>query len=566
MKAITLLPLFCMGITIQAQNNFKYIDINNVKAGIGNRGIMHSSQAGTAPSYEVPAGSGTHSDFNTALWIGGYDNTNTLHVAAQTYRQSGDDFWPGPLDTTNAAISVATSIQYDKIWKLNQTDIHAFITNFNNGNVQNGSYTPVADLLSWPAQGTGDQSKNLAPFVDVNQNHIYDPLVGGDYPVIKGDQSLYYIFNDNLNHGQTGGAPLKVEIHATAYAYGNSTTASQYAFLNHATFYNYKIINRSSQNYTNAFVTLWTDVDLGYYGDDFIGCDVPGNYGYAYNADNNDESIGGITGYGTTIPAAGYQLLKGGINTEDGIDNDADGITDEPCEQMGMTRFGYFNNSFPGVPIPQTDPANAVQFYQYMSGYWRDNTPFTCGGNAYGGTTQTPFVYPGTTYTNSSCGSADWSEITAGNNPNDRRYMIGTGPFTIRTGGIYEIEYVHCTAFPTGSSTALAQLKTEMAQLRTFSNLFHPTAYCGPVSIEEHNATENFSIYPNPADTRINLRFTTNSATSIELLDVYGKTLLATHGSNSPDTSIDISALAPGIYFVKLSADGKSTVKKFIRQ
>lgn len=138
-------------------------------------------------AYEVPVGGGVHSDFVLGLWIGGYDTNNQLHLAAQTYRQSGVDYWPGPLDTTNATINSTVSNQYDKIWKLNQTDINAFITNFNNGNVQNGSYTPVADLLSWLAQGTGAQTKNMAPFEDVNHNHINDPLVGGDYPIIKGD-------------------------------------------------------------------------------------------------------------------------------------------------------------------------------------------------------------------------------------------------------------------------------------------------------------------------------------------------------------------------------------------
>ncbi len=565
MKTFLIICVAATAAISQAQNNFNYLDINNVKAGIGNRGIMHSTQSGTHWSYEVPAGSGIHSDFNTSLWIGAYDNANTLHLAAQTYRQFGDEFWPGPLDTTNAAITPATSNQYDRIWKLNQTDINAFITNFNNGNVQNGSYIPVADLLSWPAQGTGAQSRNLAPFVDKNNNHIYDPLTGGDYPLIKGDQSLYYIFNDNLSHGQTGAAPLKVEIHATAYAYGNSATASQYAFLSKATFYNYKVINRSSQAYSSAFVSLWTDVDLGYYGDDFIGCDVTGNYGYAYNADSFDESVSGVNGYGNIIPAAGYQILKGGLNAEDGVDNDADGIVDEPCEHMGMTRFNYFNYAVAGAPVDQFAPQNAAEFYNYMSGSWRSGTPFTCGGNGYGGTTATPFAYPGTTYTNSACGPGNWSEITAGNIPHNRSYIIGTGPFTINPGSSFEIDYVHCTSFPTGSNTALQQLKTDMGLLRNFYEVYYPSP-CGPVSMKEQEHDAVFSLYPNPAASEINLSFKNLTAADIEISDVYGKTVLSTTIENNKGMPIDVSTFAAGIYFVKLSSDGRSTVKKFIKQ
>lgn len=551
----------------QAQNNFKYLDINNVKAGVGNIGVMHYNPANSGASYEVPVGSGAHSDFHTGFWIGGIDPGGQLHLAAQTYRQMGDDFWPGPLDTTNAGITQATSNQYDKIWKLNQSDINAFITNFNNGNVQNGSYTPVADLLSWPAQGTGAQSRNLAPFVDKNNNHVYDPLTGGDYPVIKGDQSLYYIFNDNLSsHGNTGGAPLKVEVHATAYAYGNSAIASQYAFLSKATFYNYKVINRSNQTYDSAFVSLWTDVDLGYYADDFIGCDVPGNYGYVYNADAFDETIGSIQGYGSMIPAAGYQVLKGGINAQDSIDNNGNGMIDEPCETMGMTRFAYSTNAVSATVGPQMDPQGATEYYQFMSGSWRDRTPFTCSGNGYGGTTPTPFIYPGTTYTNSACGPGNWSEITAGSVPNDRRYTIGTGPFSIQAKSSFEIEYVHCTSFPTGSSSALQQLKTDMSLIRNFHEVYSPQAPCATVSIKEQDHDVLFSIYPNPAASELNLSFSSNVTAIIELLDVYGKTLLKTPHANGDNIRLDLHSLASGIYFVKVSANGKNTVKKFVKQ
>jgi hypothetical protein len=565
MKHALLFFALCFGLETRAQNNFNYLDINNVKAGIGNCGIMHYNPGTNNPSYEVPAGSGMHSDFFTGFWIGGFDNTNALHLAAQTYRQTGDDFWPGPLDTTNAAVTPATSNQYDKIWKLNQTDINAFITNYSNGNVQNGSYIPVADLLSWPAQGSGAQSRNLAPFVDVNHNHIYDPLVGGDYPMIKGDQTLYYIFNDNLTHGNTGGTPLKVEVHATAYAYGNSATASQHAFLTNATFYNYKIINRSNQNYNNAFVTLWTEADLGYYGDDYIGCDVEGNYGYIYNADAFDESLSSVNGYGNVIPAAGYQVLKGGINTTDGIDNDGDGVTDEPCERMGMTRFNYFNNVFPGSVILQTDPSNAQEYYRYMSGSWKDGTPFTCGGNGYAGTISTPFVYPGTSDPNAPCGPAPWTEATAGNTPNDRRYMIGTGPFTINAGGTYEIEYVHCTSFPTGAATAQTKLKSDMQLLKTFNDVYHPEN-CTQVSIKEQSGLEGFSLYPNPASSEVNLRFETKADALIELTDVYGKLLLTATNDRQDFVALNISTLTLGIYFVKVSSQGRSVVQKFIKQ
>jgi len=117
-------------------NNFKTLDINSVRAGIANRGDMHWNVGGNGnPQYEVPKGSGKNSNFASALWIGGLDAGNQLHGAAQTYRQNGVDFWPGPLDTIAATIDTVTSKNYDKIWKVSYTDINTFINAFNSGSV-----------------------------------------------------------------------------------------------------------------------------------------------------------------------------------------------------------------------------------------------------------------------------------------------------------------------------------------------------------------------------------------------------------------------------------------------
>lgn len=565
MKILLISTFVVISVIINAQSNYKYLDINQVKAGIANRGDMHWNLVTGNATYEVPVGSGKHSDFASGLWIGALDNGNQLHVAAQTYRQSGVDFWPGPLDTISGNVTTTISNQYDKIWKLNKTDIDLFITNFNNGNVQNGSYTPVADLLSWPAQGTGNYTRNLAPFMDVNNNHIYDPLIGGDYPIIKGDQSLYFIFNDNLStHQSTGSSALKVEIHATAYAYGNSAMASQYPFLSNATFYNYKIINRSNLNYHDAYVTLWTDVDIGYYLDDYIGCNVSGNYGYAYNADIYDETVGSTIGYGSNPPAAGYQVLKGPFMPNDGVDNDNDGLIDESCEQQLMSRFTYFNNSFPGLPLQSTDPQSGAEYYQYMSGYWKDNSPFTCGGNGYGGSIPTPFVYPGTTYTNSPCGSSGWSETTT---PGDRRYMIGIGPFDFNSLGIQEIEYVHCTSFDYVNNNPVSKLNTDMQLLKTFNDVFN-SSNCIQSSVKEIENITEIELYPNPTNSSsvISLKKKNEIILDLVVLDVLGNEVKKVENNQSNQLTINLADLPSGIYFVKVLLEKGSGIKKIIKE
>jgi hypothetical protein len=485
-------------------NNFKKLDINNVNAAIANRGDMHWDIAGSGNAmYEVPKGSGKNSNFASALWIGGLDNGGQLHGGAQTYRQAGVDFWPGPLDTLTATTNTTVANSYDKIWKVSYTDINNFITAYNTG-----SLVATEDIMTWPAHGTGNNSRNLAPFVDHNGDGLYNPI-DGDYPKIKGDQTLYFIYNDNLATHSTSFTPMGIEVQGMAYAYGCPSTVNGHNELTYTTFYDYKIINRSSISYHDVYVSMFSDADLGYYGDDYIGSDVGDNYGYIYNADANDETVAATTGYGTYIPAQGFNIVKGPLaNANDGIDNNNNGVTDEPGEDCKMNKFNYYNNSFAGVPLNTTDPSNGPEYYKYMTGYWKDGTPFTCGGNGYGGTVQTNYVYTADSYTNGVCGATPWFESTV---PGDRRMILSSGPFTLNAGQMQEVEYAFVTSFDssmTGGMAALPKLKSDIQKINTFYNqLSKPNCFSTITGIEEEaDRQDDFEIYPNPAKNYFNVR------------------------------------------------------------
>lgn len=461
------------------------LTVNNVRTIIFSGGDMWWDLfGGTNAWYYVPKvedrSIGISSNFAGNVWFGGLDVGGQLKIGAQTYRQFGIDFWTGPLTKTDASVTLDVCSKYDKIFKMNRTDVDNFV-------LSGGPITP--EIKDWPGNGdiSLDQELGLAPFKDIIGDGIYTPEEG-DYPYydvynnegkdntnvckarVFGDQTLWWVYNDNGGvHQATGGRSIGMEVRAQAFAF--KTTDE----INNMTFYNYEIINRSKFALTQTYMTVWTDADLGYYGDDYIGCDVDRGLGYIYNADNDDQTVGGVNGYGSYIPALGCDFFQGPINTEDGIDNDHDGSVDEPGEQMGMTIFNYFNNSFPGVPIQQTDPDNATQYYQYMTGFWRDGTPFTCGGNAYGGSIPTKYVYPSDTYTTGPCGSAPWSELTAGNTPNDRRFMQSAGPFTLKPGATnyitFGLPWARTTSTDASASIPLLKIADDKAQA-LFNNCF----------------------------------------------------------------------------------------------
>lgn len=550
MKTI-LLSLACLSSVMTSAQTFEYLDINQVKARVNSGGDLHWNPTSGYSGYECPIGSNKSWGGPASLWMGGLDAGGQLHLAAQTYHQSGVDFWPGPLSTLDASIDSITSNQYNRVWKLNKSDIDAFILNYANGNVQNGTYIPVADLLFWP--GNGDISQNqdpqLAPFYDVNGDGMYDPMGTGDYPLIKGDQAIYTIFNDNYKlHQSSGGKAIGIEVRLMAYAYGPCSIVSSNSFLNYTTFYNYRIINRSSFALDNTYIGLFNDSDIGF-PNDYVGCDVKDDYSYTYN---NASS---------SMPAVGVIQLRSPENTTNAIDDDEDGMTDELGEQMGMTNFMYFNNSFAGVPLQETDPSNATQYFQYMLGYWKDGTPLTCGGNGYGGSIPTKFAYPSNTYTNGPCGVSSWTESGTGS---DKRFVIGTGAYTLQPGAVDEIEYAYITSFDSITNNPLGKLDLDVQNLKAIYN--STINQCSVTGIKEQKSTTDFTLAPNPTSEILTINLKTNSKVKIEVMDALGKVLLAEDYKEFSQTSINVSHLASGIYFVKLYSGENTSTKKFIKE
>lgn len=426
------------------------LDINNVRCPIFINGDMWWDLVGNA-KYEIPYGSGKHSLFSGAIWLGGKDAAGNLKVAAQTYRQSGSDFWPGPVDTANTTISADVCSAYDKHFKVTKTEVKAFVDYFNaNGTAP--TTTPQV-IKEWP--GNGDPSYNqarfLAPFFDNGGDGTYN-WEDGDYPyynfdaqqqcgdLLYGDETIWWVFNDigNIHTETESQFPIGIEIQAQAFAFATNDA------INNMTFYRYKIINRASQDLFQTYFGSWIDPDLGNYLDDYVGCDVARGFGYCYNGDADDD---GSLGYGVNPPAVGVDFFQGPFaDPGDGVDNDRDDTLDEAGEQIIMAKFVYYDNDASNIG----NPNNAQQYYNYLRGIWKDGSPLVYGGNGY----QTPnadscdFMFPGDTDptgwgTNgvplSSLFPWTESEPTPGgtpNTPNDRRFLQSAGAFTLRPGAV----------------------------------------------------------------------------------------------------------------------------------
>ncbi|MDR2085130.1 MAG: T9SS type A sorting domain-containing protein [Bacteroidales bacterium] len=463
----------------------------------------------------------------------------------------GNDYWPGPLSTDNKAdISASMCLEYDKLFSMSRDMVNEFLSNCD---PETGIYDPSidpeysipADITNWPAHGDVTEpnfhSFYLAPFFDNDGDGVYNPLMG-DYPyydlnndlcptnyagdpnykpevtmeerlghgglsntnqifnsvlvdqVIKGDETLWWVFNDKGNiHSETFGQPIGFEIRAQAFGFSSNDE------INNMTFYSYEIINRSTYTLNETYFSQWVDTDLGYAKDDYVGCDVLRGLGYAYNGKDVDGS-GQYNAYGSQPPAIGVDFFQGPYLDPDGYDNPGfygdrllgpsynltntananlncnivsqdgflidftygessehsgrflvnsaainginfgNGIVDD--ERYGMRRFVYHNNADGYMG----DPDMAIDYYNFLRGIWKDNTKMKYGGNAHSSSgaedIETDFMFPGDS---DPClwgtkgippANVYWTEQTAGNQPEDRRFMQSAGPFTLKPGQV----------------------------------------------------------------------------------------------------------------------------------
>ena len=433
---LTICTLTCFFLYYKAAaQTFDNLDTNNIDTRLNASGDLFWDYVTQNPKFEVPKGNGIHSIFAGNMWIGGLDTSGQLHIAANRYRTSGNtDFWAGPIATNyNAAYDTI----YNRVWKINKTVIDTHIVNY-----ADTGYVVPASIADWPANGNiaNGEAADLAPYIDVNLDNIYNPD-SGDYPQIRGDQSIYFIFNDDRDiHSETGGNKLGVEIHGLAYSYNIPLDTAVY----NTVFLNYTVYNRSGNNYSDVYVGSWIDFDIGNFTDDYVGCDTILNAFFAYNGDSLDQAPGG---YGASPPAQGAVFLS-----------------------TPLSSFVYYNNDTSVTGSPSV----AIHYYNYLRGIWKDGSKMLYGGNGHFSGCAPPFSCLATNYMFPADPSdtTEWSEVTAGNIPADRRGLGTSGPFTLVAGQNICVDMAFPFARDSAGSniTNVSLLKQRIQEMQTFYN------------------------------------------------------------------------------------------------
>ena len=557
------------------------LDVGNIRASI----YAYNNQFWTGPDndafnlFEYPKGSKKNTVFNCALWFGGVKQKGELYLAGERYRQIGLDYWTGPLsmDAASTSIDLETVVDWHRVWKLDTDEII-----YHNQHWEEPGYEPIEEIKTWPAHGDPElnQAEYLAPFIDTDNDGIYEPY-SGDYPLIRGDQCIYFIFNDQRIHTETGGKTIGLEIHGMAYEFNKPDEQAMY----NTVFLSYKIFNRSGITLENTYVGLFSDFDIGYAFDDFVGCDVARGAFYGYNGKEIDGS-GQDDAYGENPPAQGIVILGGPYIDPNGNDDPpggcdesingvgfGDGVVDN--ERYGMKKFLYFNNSA-GV---QGDPQVAEEYYQYMNGVWKDGTAMEYGGNghvssgAYGPACN--FMFPGLsdpcywgTKGEEPYGPVEWTEESAGNIPTDRRGLSVMGPFTLIPDVVHKVDLAFIAA--RGDNGPLSSVNLLKDYIDIVKNEYHKNSddfgyqWLGSgKTIFEKN---KLSVYPNPATNDLWINYDAQGRTvTFRINDLLGREVLAGKIKPGIRFNIPVGNLNKGVYVVTLVDGQKISTTKVMK-
>lgn len=416
----------CLKTKVWCVKNVKetFIETNMIRTGINTQRSIIPANLPYGLGLEFPKDSGTFTVFNSNLWFAGLDPMQNLHVAiGDPVKQ---DIFSGPFSTGSIYTNTYDSL-YNRIWVISKAEVDSHRTTWN----QLGYIIPEV-IKNWPS--------SYALFEDLNGNTIYEPDMG-EYPEIRGDRSVLCLYNDDRFLHESGGEKLKVEIAVLYYVYDTLIESIQ-----HTIFANVNITNMNNVPYTDFYMGIQNDMDIGLYSNDYVGCDSLLSCYFTYNA------LGYDADYINNIPAQGVVFLSSPLYS---------------CSYYTTTSN-----------IVMSDPQFPMDYYYNLKGFWKDGTPYTYGGNGYGGTNATRYVFSGDPVT-----GTGWTELNALNQPGDRRVLGSIGPFTLDPGKSKCIDFAYVTGRHSSGNNLLSvnTLKSYITEIHQLYNM--SSFYCDTIHV-----------------------------------------------------------------------------------
>jgi hypothetical protein len=384
-----------------------YHDVNSVRLAVSNTGQIGNDLLTDEGAGFWPRHTANGYVFGTGLWIGaladldGDGERDTLFIQAYDPLSGGSEFREGRAD---------------------QSPDDPLATIYKS--------TDSLDLSLWPEEfwATDDDPES--------------PTFGQRVPLVLSDQDFVTIYTTVGKSPifATPSPPLEVRQRSLAFRSGPA---------GNVIFFIFDIENLSERMPTGpfsleeAYLGFDADVDIGTEDTDDrtscfqmqenletpeLGDSIPINMGFAWDEDFDESNFVGAPGF------IGIACIQSPGNDYDGIDNDGDGMTDESpfnaidddadgeiddqpdeVDQFGLVNYTFHNQPIP-PPLIRTDPEDDPMGYRMMA-----------------------------------CDPPD--ECVEISQRNDVRFMISSGPFTMRPGETHRLVIAFVFANAVGDPT-----------------------------------------------------------------------------------------------------------------
>ncbi len=549
--------------------------INNVFNYYGNNGDGSFNKfSALGEGFEFLKGSGKTGIFEDGVVWGGYHKGRTTpKVGGSVYRHglqagpivqygtaSTDPVGDDPTNPSNRIYRIRPDINpgtpFASVQSIIASEETAYISRYEGYTDQNIYDQYISDWNQWPAaQG--------APFVyGKDSNNVqrtsgpYDPRY--DLPGRPGaDQTLWYVANDcNASRAAflAGSPVIGLEMQRTIWGYKRAGALGQTIFMSTL------LINKSGAKIDTMFLAQWADPDLGDAGDDFVGCDTSRNLGYVYNGKASDAM------YGTAIPAVGFDIVQGPV---------VPGAPGDTAAFRSRKRAGYRNlpvSAFTfnlNVSALYVDPVQGaggdVQWYRQMQGM-----------NASSGS---QFIDPTTSLPTKFCLSGDpvtqtgWRDGTFGLTPQDKRFTLAAGPFTMAAGDTQELVVALTAGLGADYISSIAVLRSNDDKVQSAYNSMTGVGPALGIAIPGKGipvTTELSQNYPNPFNpsTLISYTLSQRSNVTLSVFNSLGQEVATLvhefQDAGKHEIRFTADGLASGIYFYRLTTGTAVATRKLV--
>ncbi|MGK0365603.1 MAG: hypothetical protein ACI85O_002669 [Saprospiraceae bacterium] len=530
------------------------------------------------------------------LWIAGFQEGGFKASVATNRNIDTSHFAPGPTTLPyNLPLSIDKQEIFNQIWSVTAEDVLAHIADFA---LDQEIDTIRESVYQWPAYGNehfqslfDDTEDNdiieerylvNAPYFDWNGDGEYTPSLG-DYPLLellpdkvngkRVNQMYYTVYNDHNNPNDK----MKINVHQTAF----TIECDEHSILNNTIFIDYEFTNQASNNIDSIRFGWFVDAALSCSKNNYAGTDTTTNSLYFYNGQDYDNSMQNEECENLPFPQNTPVVSLVNLSNN---------------ENECWTNTMSFNQSGFGSGA-QTEPQSVVEYYRYLKGLWRDETPLNYGENGYGWTEPTAYIYPGNPAT-----QEGWTMQNDYLHPDvlERYFLASTDNY-----GFYE--------YPAGFlQLGLAPLYSKQSRRKTIAFTFHQddtentltNARSARDSLYRwYNLSgEEFpeyrislgencfrshppclppiepivSLYPNPVHDFITIRLSQKDMKYVKIYNVSGQLLLENEIEHSPfildpstfiiNAEINISDFPAGFYAVHIEGvNGEGQVHKFLK-